>query len=131
MRPTLLLGLSAVVGVAALMFAGQVQASGDGTPPANADITVSKGVIDVKGHPGWHINTEYTWKIHSPDGKTKLFDHKANPDKFEFDKADEKIGGPPHVKVHVPSGPVLISGAICSNGSGQCENFTRVPVTVP
>jgi hypothetical protein len=128
MRPTLLLGLSAIV--AMVCASGLVQASGDGQPPANADIVPSKGVIDIKGHPGWHINTDYTWKILSTDG-TKLFDHKKNPDKFEFDKADDKIGGPPHVKVHVPSGPVLISGAICSNANGQCENFTKVPVTVP
>jgi hypothetical protein len=130
MRPTLLLRLSAALGVAALLFAGQVQASGDGQPPANADITTAKGEIHVKGHPGWHINMDYTWKIFAQD-KTKLFDHKKNPDKFEFDKADDKIGGPPHVKVHVPSGSVLISGAICSNANGQCENFTNVPVTVP
>ena len=127
MRPTLLLGLSAIV--AAVCASGLVQASGDGQPPANADIVPSKGTIDIKGHSGWHINTDYRWKIVLADG-TK-FDKDKNPEKFEFDKADDKLGGPPHVKLHAPSGQVLISGAICSNGSGQCENFTKVPVTVP
>jgi hypothetical protein len=127
MRPTLLLGLSAIV--AAVCASGLVQASGDGQPPANADIVPSKGMIDIKGHAGWHINTDYRWKIVLADG-TK-FDKDKNPDKFEFDKADDKLGGPPHVKLHSPSGQVLVSGAICSNGSGQCENFTKVPVTVP
>ena len=128
MRPTLLLGLSALFATVCFS-AGPVQASGDGQPPANADITPAKGQIDIKGHPGWHINTDYRWKFQLADG-TK-FDKDKNPEKFEFDAKDDRIGGPPHVKLHVPSGQVLISGAVCSTGSGQCESFTRVPVTVP
>ncbi len=128
MRPTLLLGLSALV-VSICVSAAPVQASGDGQPPANADITLAKGEIHVKGHAGWHINTDYPWKIQLADG-TKL-DKNKNAEKFEFDAKDDSLGGPAHVKVHAPSGPVLISGAICSSGNGQCESFTKVPVTVP
>jgi hypothetical protein len=129
MRSKLVLGLAALV-VAVASSAGVVQASGDGQPPANADITLAKGEIHVKGHKGWHINTEYRWKVQLADG-TK-FDKEKNPDRFEFDAKDDKLGGPPHVKVHAPSGQqVLISGAVCSTDSTQCENFTRVPVTVP
>lgn len=109
--------------------ASPVRAAGEGEPPANADITPAKGVIDVKGHLGWHINTDYRWRIQLADG-TK-FDKEKNPDRFEFDAADDKLGGPAHVRVHAPSGAVLISGAVCSTGSGQCESFSKVPLTVP
>jgi hypothetical protein len=128
MRPTLLLGVSALV-VTLCASAGLVQASGDGQPPANADITLAKGEIHVKGHAGWHMNTDYPWKIQLADG-SKL-DKNKNADKFEFDAKDDTIGGPAHVKVHAPSGQVLISGAVCSKDGGQCESFTKVPVTVP
>jgi hypothetical protein len=128
MRPTRLLGLSALV-LAICASAGVVYASGDGQPPANADITLAKGEINVKGHSGWHINVDYPWKIQLADG-TKL-DKNKNAEKFEFDAKDDSIGGPAHVKVHAPSGQVLISGAICSKDGGQCESFTKVPVTVP
>ena len=128
MRPTLLVALSALV-VTVCASAGLVQASGDGQPPANADITLAKGEINVKGHSGWHMNTDYPWKIQLADG-TKL-DKNKNAEKFEFDAKDDSLGGPAHVKVHAPSGQVLISGAVCSSGNGQCESFTKVPVTVP
>ena len=70
--------------------ASPVRAAGEGEPPANADITPAKGVIDVKGHLGWHINTDYRWRIQLADG-TK-FDKEKNPDRFEFDAADAIAG---------------------------------------
>ena len=128
MKRTVLVGLSALA-VALCVSAGIVQASEDGKPPANADITLAKGEIHVKGHAGWHINTDYPWKVVLADG-SKINKDK-NGDKFSFDAKDDKAGGPPHVKIVAPSGQVLLSGAICSSDSGQCESFTKVPVTVP
>ncbi len=128
MRPSVLVGLSALA-VALCVSAGVVQASEDGKPPSNADITLAKGEIHVKGHPGWHINTDYRWKVQLADGSK--FDKEKNAEKFSFDAKDDKAGGPPHVKIQAPSGQVLLSGAICSSDSGQCESFTKVPVTVP
>ena len=128
MRASIFVGLSALA-VAMFVSAGLVQASEDGKPPANADISLAKGEIHVKGHSGWHINTDYRWKVQTADG-TK-FDKEKNAETFEFDAKDDKAGGPPHVKIHAPSGQVLLSGAICSDASGQCESFTKVPLTVP
>jgi hypothetical protein len=115
--------------LAVIASVGVARASEDGKPPANADITLAAGEINVRGHAGWHINTDYKWRVQLADG-SKL-DKEKNPEKFEFDAADAKIGGPPHVKVHAPSGQVLLSGAVCSTTSGQCESFSKVPVTVP
>ena len=96
MRPTRLLGLSALV-ITLCASAGIVQASGDGQPPANADITLAKGEIHVKGHSGWHINMDYPWKIQLADG-TKL-DKNKNAEKFVFDAKDESLGGRSRVPV--------------------------------
>lgn len=128
MKPSFLVGVSAFA-LSALVSGAPARASEDGKPPANADITLAKGEIHVKGHAGWHINTDYPWKVQLADG-TKLVKDK-NPEKFAFDPKDDKAGGPPHVKVVAPSGQVLLSGAVCSDSSGQCESFTKVPLTVP
>ena len=91
-------------------------------------------LVEITGDPGQAGRRHVTGigeqrTIQLADG-SKL-DKNKNADKFEFDAKDDSLGGPAHVKVHAPSGQVLISGAVCSSGNGQCESFTKVPLTVP
>ncbi len=107
MRPSLILGISALL--AAVSFG--IPASADGS---NFDVAASKGAVTVTPHSGWHINLDYSWALKKGDDKVKA---KAD---FKLSKESASVTG-------VAAGSYTLRGAVCSDNN--CAPFTTT-VTV-
>src|SRR6185312_13466446 len=64
MRPSLVLGISALLAMLSL----GAPAKADGS---NFDVAASKGQVTVTPHSGWHINLDYSWSLKKGDDKVK------------------------------------------------------------
>jgi hypothetical protein len=73
------------------------------------DVNVSKGVITVVAHEGWHINKEFPWKL-------VMGDMKVDKTKFSLDEKSATLKDP-------PKGTGKLKGAVCSKD--QCHTFEK------
>jgi hypothetical protein len=94
MRPSLILGISALLAMLSL----GVPARADG---CNFDVAASEGQVTVTPHSGWHINLDYSWALKKGDDKVK-----AKRD-FKLDKTSASVSG-------VAPGSYTVKGAVCS-----------------
>ena len=102
MRPSLILGISALLAMCALGS----PASADGN---NFDVAAAKGQVTVTPHSGWHINLDYSWALKKGDDKVK-----AKGD-FKLAKDSASVSG-------VAAGSYTLKGAVCSENN--CAPFT-------
>jgi len=107
MRPSLILGISALLAMVSL----GAPAKADGS---NFDVAASKGAVTVTPHSGWHINLDYSWALKKGDDKVK-----AKGD-FKLAKDSASVTG-------VAAGSYTLKGAVCSDSN--CAPFTTT-VTV-
>ncbi len=101
MRPTLFLGISAILSFATL------------SSPALAedfDLQVGKGQVTVTAHSGWHINQDYSWSLKKGGDKVK------SKDDFKLDTGKATLSG-------VPAGQYTLKGAVCSESN--CAPFSK------
>lgn len=101
MRPSLILGISALLAMVSL-----------GTPAradGNYDVAASKGQVTVTPHSGWHINLDYSWALKKGNDKVK-----AKGD-FNLSKTAASVSG-------VAPGSYTLRGAVCSDSN--CAPFT-------
>jgi hypothetical protein len=101
MRPTLFLGITAVLALAATF-----------DTPARAeseyDVSVSNGQVTVTAKGEWHINKDFPWKL--TVGDTKL-------DKSKFNLGEKTA------TVTAPKGAGKLKGAVCSKDA--CHPFEK------
>ena len=101
MRPSLILGISALLAMCA--FGSPAKADG------NFDVAASKGAVTVTPHSGWHINLDYSWALKKGDDKVKA-------------KADFKLSKDAASVTGVAAGSYTLKGAVCSENN--CAPFT-------
>jgi hypothetical protein len=122
MRMTMILGLAFSLGTA-LSLAGAAHAD---SPAPPYTVATSGGTVTVSAGPGFHINSQYPWKVTqgtaSPSGPTL-----ADSTKFTIAATTATLN-------HAPKGTNTLKGAYCavdsSGNPGSCTPFSTT-ITVP
>ncbi len=128
MRPTLLVGLTAAVALAAVVV--PADAAAPGQPSPNVSISIdSNNTIQIKPNAGWFVNQTAPWKVILDDGT------KIKKDAFNFAQpcqlvgADKSINECAGASVALPKGytkGVQITGVVCKDTN--CDPFSGVKI---
>jgi hypothetical protein len=102
------LALFVVVAFSSLTSSG-VRADDRPTEDEHFDIAVAARQVTVTTRAGWHVNTEYPWKL-------VVGDLKLDKTRFNFGETTASVAG-------APPGNAKLMGGICSGD--RCRSFKK------